>query len=74
MYDELTLENLAKIVKPKEVFDIYQIDDDKSYYLIEIHNERYETDLEQQERIKRQEKYNENLQIFKAKNTRIADR
>lgn len=73
LYDYLTLENLAKIVGPKEVFDIYQIDSDESYYLIEIHCERYETDDEQTARISRQQKYNENLSKFRSEKGRIAD-
>jgi len=64
LYDDLTLKNLSKIVFDNEVFDIHQIDDDYSYYLIEIHKERYETDEEQASRIARQEKYNQNYEIF----------
>lgn len=71
--DRLTLENLQRIVKPNEVFDICQVDEDESYYLIEIHSERYETDAEQAERIAKQERYNENRLNYLAEKGRIID-
>lgn len=71
MYDNLTLENLAKIVKPNEVFDVFHIDcEDEDYYLIEIHIERYETDEEQKRRIANEENYNKNRLVYLAKQSK----
>lgn len=64
----LTLENLAKIVKPKEIFEVVHVDNAaQDYYIIEVHIERYETDKEQERRIKNDELYNKNRLLYLAK-------
>ena len=65
----LTLENLAKIVKPNEIFEVIHVDNKaQDYYIIEVHIERYETDKEQERRIKNDELYNQNRLLYLAKN------
>ena len=71
MYENLTLENLAKKVKPNEIFDITQINTEgEDYYLIEVHIQRYETDEEQAKRIRNDEIYNKNRLAYLAKQSK----
>ena len=68
LYDNLTLENLAKIVKPNEIFEVRHVENEaEDYYIIEVHIERYETDKEQERRIKNDELYNKNRLLYLSK-------
>lgn len=68
LYENLTLENLAKIVKPNEIFEVIHVKNEaEDYYIIEVHIERYETDEEQERRIKTDELYNKNRLLYLAK-------
>ena len=68
LYENLTLENLAKIVKPKEIFEVFHVDNEgEDYYIIEVLVKRYETDEEQQRRIKKDELYNKNRLLYLSK-------
>lgn len=70
LYENLTLENLSKIVSPKEVFEVRHIDSEgEDYYIIEVSIQRYETDKEQERRIKNDELYNKNRLLYLAKNS-----
>ena len=68
LYDNLTLENLAKIVKPNEIFEVIHVGNEgEDYYIIEVYIERYETDSEQERRIKTDELYNKNRLLYLSK-------
>ena len=68
MQKNLTLENLAKIVKPNEIFEVIHVENEaEDYYIIEVHIERYETDKEQERRIKNDELYNKNRLLYLSK-------
>ena len=68
LYENLTLENLAKIVKPNEIFEVFHVDNEgEDYYIIEVLVKRYETDEEQQRRIKKDELYNKNRLLYLSK-------
>lgn len=75
LYENLTLENLAKKVSPEEVFEVRHIDGEgEDYYIIEVSVQRYETDKEQERRIKNDELYNKNRLLYLAKNSNQPNR
>jgi hypothetical protein len=70
IYDgKLTLNILSQHMSNDQTFEVYREDGElyPDNYHLEIHCERLETQDEVNERIAKQEKYNENYEKFRAK-------